>query len=373
MKHIRENMLVQFSIISFVIVLILAVTLSTVVTRNLNNNISLLEDHGTAMMSGNMIAPSAPHSIQSLASDVGSLKNLIYGLLGSGFALLFVGLVSIVWRGSRTIERQQSELLKANASMQQTNDDLVSAQGRLMRAEKLAAIGELSAGVAHELRNPLGAINNAVYYIKDKLSGSDVIKDYPRVGQFVDVMEEEIQSSNKIITDLMDFVRIRPPDIAPVQLDTLITRAIERAGLKDDINVITEIPSAPVKVWVDQDQIGRVLLNLIQNADNAMPGGGEIKIRAKAGDGSVELEVSDTGHGIDEENLPNIFEPLFTTRAKGIGLGLAIVNEFVRRHEGTIDVTSKPDVGTTFIIRLPVKSEIEDEGKVLQEQLNERA
>ena len=140
--------------------------------------------------------------------------------------------------------------------------------------------------------------------------------------------------------------------------------------MKAVINVITEFPTTTVSVWVDKDQIGRVLLNLIQNADSAMPGGGDLKIKAEVTDGFVHLEVKDTGHGIDKENLPNIFEPLFTTKAKGIGLGLglAIVNEFVKRHDGTINVTSEPDGGTTFTIRLPVKSEFE----VLQEQVNER-
>ncbi|MCH8282306.1 MAG: hypothetical protein IIC96_16675 [Chloroflexi bacterium] len=227
----------------------------------------------------------------------------------------------------------------------------------MVQTERLAAIGELSAGVAHELRNPLGAVKNAVYYIRSRLQGSDWAQENPRVGEFLDVMDEEIASSDQIITDLMDFSRVNPPSLSPIDLEMLVDGALERTEVKESVSLIKDFEPELPRVSVDGEQVRRLLVNLIKNADEAMPEGGDLTFTGKSSEGAVELQVRDSGQGIPEDALEKVFDPLFTTKAKGIGLGLAIVGQIIRRHEGTIEVTSKQGEGTTFTITLPVHKE----------------
>lgn len=363
MRTFKDNLLIQFSIVSLVVMLILALTLSAMLTDRMNRNIGLLREHGTVMMAGGMIRNADTYSIPSLTNNVRILQRDTYAAVGSGFVILYFGLVYIVWRGWVTINRQRSDLQRANHELQETyhdiqaaNDEIQAAQEKLVRAEKLAAIGELAAGVAHEIRNPLGAINNAVYYIKDKLKGSELVEQYPRIGQFLGVMDQEIESSNRIITDLMDFARVKPPDLLLTNVEELIDSAIARIPIKENVTVAKEIDSSDLSVFVDEEQMRRVLMNLIKNADEAMPEGGDIVVRARQIDESMEIEVRDSGRGINEADLPKLFEPLFTTKAKGIGLGLAIVHELVRKNKGEIRVSSAPGQGAVFTMMLPIKS-----------------
>lgn len=296
------------------------------------------------------------------AQRIDELRRWLFLSVGAGFALLYGGLISIVWGGWRTIVRQRSQVRSFNVELekqvQERTVELREAQGRLVRAERLAAIGELSAGVAHELRNPLGAIKNAVYYIKGKLPGSDLVRDHPRVGEFLEIMGEEVESSNQIITDLMDFARVNPPNLSPTTLETVVENALSRIEINKNVNVIKAFePAFRRQVLVDSEQLRRAFANLIKNADEAMPEGGTLTISARAADGFVELQFRDTGHGISDADLPKIFDPLFTTKPKGIGLGLAIVKQIIERHAGSISVTSKPGEGATFTIRLPVNKE----------------
>ena len=239
-------------------------------------------------------------------------------------------------------------------NLNKSRTELIEAQERLIRVERLAAIGELSAGVAHELRNPLGAIKNATYYIKGKLQGSDLVKDEPKVGEFLSIMNEEIETSNQIITDLMDFSRVNPPNLAPSKLETVFDEALARLEVKGNVEVVKEFDSSLPEVAVDAEQLRRAFGNLIKNADEAMPEGGTLTVTSKAANGFVELQFRDTGKGISEADLSRVFDPLFTSKPRGIGMGLAIVNTIIERHKGNIELTSKQGEGTTFTIRIPM-------------------
>jgi len=295
------------------------------------------------------------------AQRISTLRNWLFGSIGIGFLVLYGSLVSIVWRGWGTIVRQRTQLESFNVELekqvQDRTQELHDAQERLVQTERLAAIGELAAGVAHELRNPLGAVKNAVYYIRGRLEGSDWAQENPRVGEFLDVMDEEITSSDQIITDLMDFSRVTPPSVSPSDLEMLVDSALERTALKESVNLVKDFEPDLPKVLVDSEQVRRVIVNLVKNADDAMPEGGNLTFTGKSIDQTVELQVRDSGQGISEADLPKVFDPLFTTKAKGIGMGLAIVSQIVRRHEGTVDVTSKQGEGATFTITLPVHKE----------------
>ena len=360
MRLFKENLLVQFSTVSFVVMLALAVAISMVITTKLDNNIGKLKDHGAAMMAGQMIKPTDNFSIPSLTQAVYDLQWTTFGAIGVGFVVLYASLVTIVWRGFGTINRQRTALAGTNEQMQAMNEDLQTAnkelheaQDKLVRNERLAAIGQLSAGVAHELRNPLGGIKNAAFYLKGKLKDSDVAKDNPKIVQFLDIMDEEVTSANQIITDLMDFARVNPPHLTPASLDVLVDNALSRMEIKETTRVKKNFEPDLPEVLADGEQLRRAIANLIKNADEAMPEGGELTVAASARNGVVEMLIHDTGGGIANENVTKVFDPLFTTKTKGIGLGLAIVGEVIQKHNGTIDVASAPGEGTTFTVKLP--------------------
>jgi PAS domain S-box-containing protein len=233
-------------------------------------------------------------------------------------------------------------------------EELRAAQEQLIRSERLVAIGQLAGGVGHELRNPLGAIKNAVYYIKGKVASSELGQREPRVLEFLGIIEDEVNSSNKIITDLLEFSRVRKPSVSPARIEKIIEDALSRIAILENIELIKKLDAGLPEINVDPDQIKQVLVNIITNAVQAMPEGGKLLIGAREKNKFLEVEVTDTGCGIPQESIDKIFDPLFTTKAKGIGLGLAVCKSIIDRHEGNIAVKSKVGEGTTFNIKLPL-------------------
>jgi len=242
--------------------------------------------------------------------------------------------------------------------------ELRGAQEQLVRQEKLAVLGQLAGSVAHELRNPLGAISNAVYYLQMILSDADeTIRDY------LGMIAAEVHNSEKIISDLLDFSRIQPAMRQQVSVPDLIAGVLEKHPAPEKVEVVTHIPADLPPALVDGRQIGQVLGNLLTNAYQAMPEGGRLTISAEvSGDQSpisnlqsldrdrspISIFVTDTGAGIPPEDLDKVFEPLFTTKARGIGLGLAISRNLVEANGGAIGVESEVGQGSTFTVRLPV-------------------
>ncbi len=288
---------------------------------------------------------------RSISNPLRELRDAAFKIKGNGFnTRVEIRSKDEVGELARAFNEMAEDLGKSR-------HELLEAQERLVRTERLAAIGELSAGVAHELRNPLGAIKNATYYIKGKLDGSEVVKDNPRVREFLGLMDEEVEACNRIITDLMDFARVNPPKVSPIKLDTVLDNALSRLEIKQGVKVIKDFEPALPEVMVDTDQMRRAFANLIKNADEAMPEGGTLTISARSADGLGEVKIRDSGHGISEQDLPKIFDPLFTTKARGIGMGLAIVKQIIERHKGSLDVSSQPGKGTTFTVRMPLNGE----------------
>jgi len=252
------------------------------------------------------------------------------------------------------LQASEEELRAANEELQAANEELREAQEQLIRSEKLAAIGQLAGGVGHELRNPLGAIKNAVYYIKRKVAKSELGQKEPRVTQFLDIMDEEINSSNKIINDLLGFSRVGKPSVSPTQIKRVIEDAFSHAPIPENVELVKRLDANLPEVEIDTGQIQQVLANMITNAVQAMPEGGKLTVAARQRDKFLELEIADTGCGIPQEAIGKIFDPLFTTKAKGIGLGLAVCRSIIERHEGSIKVNSEGGRGTTFTIKLPL-------------------
>jgi len=242
------------------------------------------------------------------------------------------------------IKRQRAEeaLKEYSEQLEEMVKELRHTQEELVRKEKLAVLGQLAGSVGHELRNPLGVISNAVYFLQMTLSDAD-----ETTRKHLDIISSEVHDAEKIISDLLDFSRTRPAEKEKVAVSDLVTQALEKQPPPENVKVITRIASDLPPVFVDPRQIGQVLINLVANAYQAMPEGGRLIINAQAQDGQVSISITDTGCGIPEENMAKLFEPLFTTKAKGIGLGLAVCKNLVEANGGSIEARSP---STEFIL-----------------------
>ncbi len=229
------------------------------------------------------------------------------------------------------------------------------------RSQRLAGIGRLAAGIAHEIRNPLASISGSV----------EVLRTLPAVDsesrQLIDIAVREVDRLNRLITDLLDYARPRTDDKQRLNLGELaqeIALAFEQEKRDTEIRISVDAePGADIDAAAGQ--IPQVLWNLVRNAAQAMPSGGTIRVRVageerSAGRREIVLSVNDTGMGISKEDLDRIFEPFFSTKSGGTGLGLATVARIVEDHKGTIDIVSAPGHGTTFNLRFPAAPPVED-------------
>ncbi len=228
--------------------------------------------------------------------------------------------------------------------------DLEEAKEKLIRSERLAAVGELASGVGHELRNPLNVIRNCAYLLNMTLAERGSEEELSTLK----LLDRQIDIANRIVTDLLDFTRIKPPDRRKVDLNSLVRESLSWVGIPNGMKVTADLDGNSPQVKIDAEQIGRAFANIISNAVQAMNGKGELRINTGVEDELAWITFEDNGCGIPAENLERIFEPLFTTKPKGIGLGLAITKRLVEQNSGTIEVTSQPKKGTTFTVRLPV-------------------
>ncbi len=241
--------------------------------------------------------------------------------------------------------------------VKEKTEELKRSQAYLFQSEKLAGIGQLAAGVAHEMRNPLGVIATSLYYLKDILSPQD-----KSVKRHFEIMNAEIARCQIIINNLLEFSRKSEKEVELVDVNRLLEMSLsllEKDLLVRDIHLVKEMSNIP-NVLVNMDEMKQVLLNLILNATQSMPKGGELKVKtSRAGKEKIRIKIKDTGVGIRKDDLSEIFNPFFTTKApgEGTGLGLSLVHSVIKSYEGTIQVESKEEKGTSFIIELPVFQE----------------
>ena len=228
------------------------------------------------------------------------------------------------------------------------------AQEALQASEKgkASVLGQLAAGVCHELRNPLGVISNAAYYLKTVLPDAD-----ENVKGYLEMICSEVDNSERIVSDLLDLSRTLPAEREEIAVAGLVTAVLERMPPPEGIEVAVDIEPALPVVLVDLRQLVQVLRNLVANAYQAMPEGGTLAITAEAAEDGTQVSVADTGVGIAPENMEHLFEPLFTTKARGIGLGLAVSKNLVEVNGGRIEVESEEGKGSTFRVVLPAGGE----------------
>ncbi|MCK5545556.1 MAG: HAMP domain-containing protein [Desulfobulbaceae bacterium] len=225
--------------------------------------------------------------------------------------------------------------------------ELKEAHEALVRKEKLAVLGQLSSGVGHELRNPLGVIKNGCYFLNMKMKTieDEAVKDN------IKIMNREINTANKIITDLLDFARIKEPVRLSTDINQLITETLSKSLIPENIIVSQDFAEDIGPVSVDPVHVGQIFLNLIENGVHAMEQGGSLTISTRVTKGATEVVFIDNGCGIPEDNLEKIFEPLFTTKVKGIGLGLAVSKSLAQVNGATILVESEEGKGSRFVVR----------------------
>ncbi len=251
-------------------------------------------------------------------------------------------------------QKLEDKVAARTKELNQTLERLQDAQESLVRREKLAMVGHLASGVGHELRNPLGVMSNAVFYLEMVLAGAP-----DNVREYLGILRQQITLSGKIVNDLLDFSRINPAQRRKTTVQSIAATQLDRLAPLDGVRVEQEFPASLPCVHVDPVHAGQVVMNLLTNAVQAMGDkGGTLKLRGRLNGGNVVLfEVTDTGPGVPPENLERVFEPLFTTKARGIGLGLAVSKSLAQANGGDLAVTSEPGMGATFIFAMPASTE----------------
>ena len=247
---------------------------------------------------------------------------------------------------------------KLEELVQKRTEQLKKTQAELVKSERFAAIGELAGMVGHDLRNPLTGIKNSAYFMKKK---GDAISQ-TQAKEMLETIDKCVDYSNKIVNDLLDYSREVHLESQEESLKKLLSDSLNLLNIPEKIKIQNNLNDEPT-VKVDADKIKRVFINLIKNALDVMPNGGKITIHSKQVNGDLEVSFADTGPGINDEVLPKLFSPLFTTKAQGMGFGLAICKRIIEAHGGKIAVRTVKDKGTIFTLTFPIEPKIEVGGE----------
>jgi signal transduction histidine kinase len=249
-----------------------------------------------------------------------------------------------------------NELEKSHRELQISHNELEQTQKQLLRTEKLASIGQLAAGVAHEINNPLGTITIYAHLLQKGLDPDD-----PRKEDISLIISEAIRAKD-IVQGLLSFARETKLRTGPTNVNDLLADVlglVVNQSLFHNIKITEEFSRDLPTIVADETQIKQVLLNIILNAAQAMEGNGELTIATAQEQNQIRVKITDTGPGIPPEVMDNLFSPFFTTKEKGTGLGLAVVYGIIERHQGKIDVETELGKGTSFILSLPISSQEE--------------
>jgi len=229
-----------------------------------------------------------------------------------------------------------------------TEDELRKAREEVVRKTQLAAIGQVSASIAHELRNPLGSVRNAVYYLRRHARNDD-----PSVDEFLDIIDDEVNASDRVIGNLLEMTRARAAAKRMLDLAELVEDVFSKAKDAEQVSCRFELGPDPFEVHADPDQLRQVIVNVVDNAVQAMRGQGELVVSATRTDDYDIIAFYDSGPDVPLGVRESLFDPLVTTKAKGVGLGLTICRQIIEAHDGTIDVVDREQGGAAFRVRLP--------------------
>jgi signal transduction histidine kinase len=258
-------------------------------------------------------------------------------------------------------EELEGRVAERTARLEAALRELEIAQQELVRKERLAMLGQLSSAVGHELRNPLGVMTNALYVIEQCLPDAPAL-----VRDYLDLLRGQIAASERIVGDLLDTARVRVPERQVIDLGSIVDAQLQRLGPTAGVTVEQRIAADVPPVRMDPNQLSQILLNLITNGLQAMgeaaaggDAGGTLTIEAAADDAGdrVRLSIHDTGPGMSPDVLQRIFDPLFTTKARGLGLGLWVSQSLATTNGATLHAVSRPGHGATFVLDMPAAVE----------------
>ncbi|MBU1044885.1 MAG: hypothetical protein KJ915_10870 [Candidatus Omnitrophica bacterium] len=255
---------------------------------------------------------------------------------------VFIVVISILF------QRLYNNAQQAYVHLQQT-------QQQLIKTEKMAAIGQMAAAISHDLRNPLTGIKMATYYLGSKIDKSEV-----EINSILQDIELEIDYASNVVTNILTYSRPTELIYTMSNINKIIEDTMHFVNLKnrdEGIELIKEYDNNIPEILLDNKKIKQVIVNLLSNSMQAMPNGGQLKISTKLNPDNVQISISDTGKGIEKSVQERIFTPFFTTKARGVGLGLSIVNNIVQKHGGKTEVISEIDKGTVFIVTLPISKQ----------------
>jgi two-component system sensor histidine kinase HydH len=278
---------------------------------------------------------------QDITDDFRTIFNfqiLVILTIMAVMSLLFLILIFVVKRGEAIIKQRAKEQLKLKE--------------QLSRAEHLSTIGEMVAGVSHEIRNPLGIIRSSAELLKKKMASHDATSTIP------DIIIEEGARLNSIITDFLNFARPRQPDFVACRIEEILGKNLKfiapeakKEGYRLEIQYGPDLP----EIMADKDMLYQAFLNILINAMQAMPGGGDIQINITAENDLMEIQFLDKGQGIAEEIAIKIWDPFFTTKEKGTGLGLGIVKNIIESHNGVIRIDNRSNKGVAVTVELRIR------------------
>jgi len=251
----------------------------------------------------------------------------------------------------KEVEERTKDLQKTNVKLKKEIEERKDLQNQLMRSERLAGVGELAAGIAHEIRNPLGNISSSAQICLSKF-------EHPKeVEQFLKIIQEDSDKANSIIKGLLDFANPRDVKFKKGSLLNVLNNVIKRIDARcqeKNIEVDLKIKGDIKELDIDAKWLEQAFLNLAVNAINAMPEGGILKFKIAQLTKEIKVICEDNGHGISKENLTKIFDPFFTTREDGVGLGLSLTHQIFEDHQGTIQIDSEENVGTKVVVKIPM-------------------
>jgi len=260
----------------------------------------------------------------------------------------------------KSMEKKLQEYAEHLEEMvQERTKELKEAHERLVKSERLAAIGQVASMISHDLRNPLTGIAGATYYLKTKLGP----KMDEKTREMLEIIEKDIEHSNKIINDLLEYSREIKLELTEAEPKSIMKEALSLVEIPKNLQLLDATESQP-KIRVDVEKLKRVFVNIIRNAIEAMPEGGKLTITSNEKDDNLKIAFSDTGVGMSKDTLERLWTPFFTTKAKGMGLGLAICKNITEAHGGSVSVESRVGVGTTVTVTLPIEPELKGGEKV---------
>jgi|SRR5579864_284944 len=256
-------------------------------------------------------------------------------------------------------ETWQSDVLEQRATVRSLNklldldlaiiEDAYQAEysTRLQRSERLATLGQVAGGVAHELRNPLNVVKTSVFYLLNARNPTP-----EKRAEHLKRIERHVDLADGVITALSSFAKMPVPSLNPIRIDDVVQEALEADPVSDEVDLKLELPRTLPSILADRDQLRVVFGNLIRNARDAMSNKGTLSITGSHVEDRVAVAITDTGVGIAPEDLGRIMEPLFSTKARGLGLGLSIARSILEKNQGSLSVKSEPGHGSTFTVLL---------------------